>query len=79
MIKSMRIDYQKAMDVQSLKSQTDLQKELIKQDTTLKDQAMQNQGDIMQELVKYIAPLAERVDQLTAIVNQKGLSVDLED
>lgn len=76
LVSSMQIDYKKAMDVQTLKSQTDIQKELIKQETTLADQELQNSGDIMQEIVKHMDFMAKKISELEMKVDGNQISVE---
>ena len=78
LINTMQIDYKKAMDQTNLKGQYDIQKELIKQQTTLSDQKLQNSGDIMQELVKQIQIVSNKVQELEVKMGDKGESVSIE-
>jgi hypothetical protein len=67
LIKSMQIDYKKAMDVQTLKSQTDIQKELIKGDVAIQKQQLANQVEIPNpgdEIDGYIYKGGNPADQL---------------
>lgn len=75
-IKSMQIDYQKAMDVQKLKNEGDIEKELIKSDTALTKQEMDNENNIVQELIKHINLLNGKVEDLTAKVNGETVSIN---
>jgi hypothetical protein len=78
LIQSMQIDYKKAMDVQALKSETDIKRELIKSSTTLKDQELENSGDIMQEVIKHIDLLTNKMNEIELKVEKKGESVSIE-
>jgi len=52
LIKSMQIDSQTKIQVQAMKSETDINKELIKGEIQLKDQQLENEGEVIQALAK---------------------------
>lgn len=54
LIKSMKIDSDTKLQVQDMKSDTDLQRELIKADAKVREQEKENQGEIIQALIKNV-------------------------
>jgi hypothetical protein len=76
LIKSMQIDYQKAMDVQTLKSQTDLQKTQMQGENKLEEQELKNQGAILKEVVSGIQIVMDKMNELEAKVSGNTLTVE---
>lgn len=72
LIKSMQIDYKKAMDVQAAKSKTEIEKANISSTTTLTKTEMETQSKLLsqmlgafQDMKKQISGLSERIPQST--------------
>lgn len=65
LIKSMKIDYQKAMDVQQLKSDTDIEKVGIQSATTLTKQDMENQHKTMESMLAGFKEMQQQISGLT--------------
>ena len=65
LIKSMQIDYKKAMDVQSLKSETDLQKVGIQSATTLSKTEMEIQSKMLSEVLTGFRDMQKQISDLS--------------
>lgn len=87
LIKSMQIDYQKAMDVQRLKgeqdmqkenlrSQNDLQKETVKGEYDLQKTELQNQGKVLSQIADGVQIALSKISELEARVSGNTLTLE---
>jgi hypothetical protein len=79
LIKSMQIDYKKAMDVQQLKSETDITKTLITQQGQAKDEQIQNAEQIVNMMMQHINTLNKRLDDITGKLDSNKLEIEIEE
>lgn len=76
LIKSMQIDYQKAMDVQTLKSETEIEKENVKGQYQLQTQEMKNNGQILSQIAQNVQIALTKISELEAKTNGNTLTIE---
>jgi hypothetical protein len=75
LIQSMEIDYKKAMDVQTLKGQQEMEKVQLQSETTLIKTEMDNQAKVLSQLADGINVVTQKLESLTAQASGGNLTL----